>query len=238
MDEPNNITPESSNPGAPPPAAEQWYLNVASANYGPYTRQRMTELSTEGRLAPETMVWKQGDAGWVPAGEHPELRSLFGKVPARAAPNAPRVKTDPADVGPDSFMGAVRVCMRDKYATFQGRARRAEFWWYSLFSFLVLFVVFGVAGVIMAASTPKGGEPSGVAVGIFVIAAIVTVLGLFLPGLAVSVRRLHDLGFSGWWYLLQFVPVIGTFASFAMFIGYMVRGDRGPNKYGPDPVGD
>lgn len=238
MDEQNQNPPAAPNAAPPPPAAEQWHLNVGSTNYGPYTRQKMSELAAEGRLAPETMVWKPGDAGWGPAGDHADLKSLFGNVPARSMPGVPRFKTDPADVGPDSFMGAVRVCLKTKYATFQGRARRAEFWWYSLFSFLVLFAVFGVTGVIIAASAPKGGDPSGLAIGIFAIATIVTVLGLFLPGLAVSVRRLHDLGFSGWWYLLQFVPVIGTFASFAMFIGYMVRGDKGPNKYGPDPVGD
>jgi uncharacterized membrane protein YhaH (DUF805 family) len=64
------------------------------------------------------------------------------------------------------------------------------------------------------------------------VVMLVLWLGLVLPSLAVVVRRLHDLGWSGWWFLAQVIP----FVSLIMLIGFMMRGNDGPNKYGPDPL--
>ena len=58
-------------------------------------------------------------------------------------------------------------------------------------------------------------------------------LALFLPGLAVSIRRLHDLGRSGWYFLLILIPLIGTII---LLIWFCMRGTVGPNQYGPDPL--
>jgi uncharacterized membrane protein YhaH (DUF805 family) len=51
------------------------------------------------------------------------------------------------------------------------------------------------------------------------------------------VRRLHDHGYSGWWYLAQLIPAVGGIISLIMFIGFMMRGTVGGNKFGPDPLG-
>jgi uncharacterized membrane protein YhaH (DUF805 family) len=87
---------------------------------------------------------------------------------------------------------AVATCL-GKYATFRGRASRPEFWWFWLFVFLS-----NVAAVVVDSAL---GTP-------FVVTAIV-VLALVVPGLAAAVRRLHDTGRSGWWYLVAFIPFIG-----------------------------
>ena len=63
------------------------------------------------------------------------------------------------------------------------------------------------------------------------ISALVS-LGLFLPGLAVAVRRLHDVDRSGWWLLLAFVPLIGIIV---LIVWWCTEGTRGPNRFGPDP---
>lgn len=86
-----------------------------------------------------------------------------------------------------SFGESIATCLR-KYATFSGRARRSEYWWWFLFNVLV-----GLAArVIDAASGTEPGEAG-------VVSAIVS-LGLFLPSTAVLVRRLHDINRSGWWF--------------------------------------
>ena len=87
-----------------------------------------------------------------------------------------------------SFTEAVSVCL-SKYVTFSGRARRSEYWW---------FVLLGGGVNVFAAIVDNVAGTS--------IFAIVAGLGLFLPGLAVAIRRLHDTNRSGWWYLLVFVP--------------------------------
>ncbi|HSV53714.1 MAG TPA: DUF805 domain-containing protein [Burkholderiaceae bacterium] len=85
------------------------------------------------------------------------------------------------------FKQAVMTALR-KYVDFSGRATRPEFWWFMLFE-IVVFMVTGMINPIL-----------------YGIAA----LGLLLPGLGVSVRRLHDIGKSGWWLLLGFVPIVGV----------------------------
>lgn len=109
-----------------------------------------------------------------------------------------------------------------KYFEFGGRARRAEYWMYTLFTLLIslfLALVDEVAGLNKA----TGG-----------LSPLYTLYGLavFIPGLAVSVRRLHDIGKSGWWLLLVFVPLVGVIV---LLMFHACEGDTGPNEYGPDP---
>ncbi len=124
------------------------------------------------------------------------------------------------------FTTAVRTCF-GKYATFRGRARRAEYWWFVLFNMLAHIVlsiidavIFGVGGGAM-----HGGEPQ-ILSGLFSLA-------VFLPSLAVGVRRLHDTGRSGWWLLIWLIPVIG----WIVLIWWLATpGEDGPNSHGPDPL--
>jgi uncharacterized membrane protein YhaH (DUF805 family) len=109
-----------------------------------------------------------------------------------------------------------------KYADFQGRARRAEYWLFALFLAVVFCALFLLNGLIFA-----GGEESPL---MFVIG--VGVLGIFVPGVALRVRRLHDTGRSGWWLLLNILPALGPLV---LFIFDVWPGVVGPNKFGPDP---
>jgi uncharacterized membrane protein YhaH (DUF805 family) len=119
-----------------------------------------------------------------------------------------------------------------KYAEFEGRARRSEYWLFTLFQVLVTFGLFLVL-VMVAAATGGDGDQAGAAA-----VMIVALLGLFclamlIPSLAVSIRRLHDSDKSGWWLLLSFVP----FGGFVVFIFTLLDGTPGDNRYGPDPKG-
>jgi uncharacterized membrane protein YhaH (DUF805 family) len=102
-----------------------------------------------------------------------------------------------------------------KYAVFTGRARRSEFWYFVLFNIIIAFVLNGLS----------------MALGSFVIGGIYA-LAVFIPGLAVSVRRLHDTGRSGWWLLLSLIPVVGAI----ILIVFCIEDSKpGENQYGPNP---
>lgn len=113
------------------------------------------------------------------------------------------------------FVTAVKTGFR-KFATFQGRAARSEYW------FFVLFIVLAstVLTVIDAVT------------GIGVLALIFTLVTL-VPAIAVSVRRLHDTDRAGWWYLLFLVPLVGPIVLLIWFCG---RGTAGANRFGEDPL--
>ena len=116
--------------------------------------------------------------------------------------------------------------MRDNYANFSGRARRKEYWMFTLFFMLFLLVPSFVFGLLIGMFPSETVLISG---GIILAALYFIHL---VPALAVTVRRLHDTGKSGWLYLLALIPYIG---SLIIFIFTVIKGDRGDNKYGPDP---
>jgi len=118
-----------------------------------------------------------------------------------------------------NFQTAVKTCLT-KYVTVSGRAARSEYWYWVLFGVLVGIV----ANIVDAILFGGNSRP---------VSSIVS-LAILLPGIAVSVRRLHDLDRSGWWYLLVLIPVIGWIALLVWFIG---RGTVGPNRFGEDPIG-
>jgi uncharacterized membrane protein YhaH (DUF805 family) len=129
----------------------------------------------------------------------------------------------------------VRTCLQQKYLGFSGRAARSEFWWFMLFLTIVSIVVYSIAGWL-AYATSTDSSMSILGVVVLGVAALVE-LALAPPAIAAAVRRLHDLGWSGWWYLAQLIPVVGGVVALVMFVGFLMRGTVGSNKYGPDPLG-
>jgi uncharacterized membrane protein YhaH (DUF805 family) len=116
------------------------------------------------------------------------------------------------------------------YAQFTGRARRAEYWMFALFNWLmswgiyILLVMLGATGE-RASSPPPAALGALLAYGLFVLA-------MLIPSLAVAVRRLHDINRSGWWLLIVLLPGLGALV---LFIFLILEGTRGPNRFGPDP---
>lgn len=125
-----------------------------------------------------------------------------------------------------------------QYADFTGRASRAEYWVFAVINYCiatVLALFFAVSGPIIL--TVAGPGPSGETVAAVCVVAFFGLLSLyalavFLPGLAVTVRRLHDTDRSGLWTLVSFVPFVG---SIVLLVLLVLDGTRGPNRYGPDP---
>lgn len=107
--------------------------------------------------------------------------------------------------------------VRDNYANFSGRARRSEYWYFILFNTIILLVLYVLSMLI--------GTIGFVLYGVYALAT-------FLPGLAVAVRRLHDINKSGWYYFVALIPIIG---GIWLLVLLATEGDRGSNQYGPDP---
>lgn len=117
-----------------------------------------------------------------------------------------------------------------RYADFSGRSRRQEYWMFFLLQ-MIIYVVLITALVAIAVTNGDQQEPP-VAFWILVGVAVLVVLGLFIPNLAVQVRRMHDQNQSGWMILLGFIPYVG---GIVMLVFMCIDGTRGPNKYGEDP---
>ena len=141
-----------------------------------------------------------------------------------------------------------------RYADFSGRAPRAEYWWYVLGTMIAYLVVMIVESIVGLDGT----------VGPYGPLSLILMLGLLVPGLAVTVRRLHDTNRSGWWILIAVIPyfILGVLAGGAMASGSMgamatagllglvamagaivllvfmvLPGTKGDNRFGADPYG-
>lgn len=145
-----------------------------------------------------------------------------------------------------TFVEAVRHCLSN-YATFSGRARRAEYWWFILFNFLVGFVLVGLGTALGLSTGEAPDDPLAMAemqvstLGwIFYGIWGLFFLAMLMPGWAVAVRRFHDRDLSGWVYLALilagFIPVVGWLATIGSFVITVLKGKPGPNRYGPDPL--
>ena len=117
-----------------------------------------------------------------------------------------------------------------KYAVFDGRAQRAEYWYFVLFNTIIsiLLSILGKAiGVFNMTIGTVGNEIN--------ILSIIYSLAVLVPGLAVAVRRLHDVGKSGWMVLINLIPLIGQIWILVLMMRDSTPGD---NKYGPNPKGN
>lgn len=116
-----------------------------------------------------------------------------------------------------SFKEAVERAIKQNYCNFSGRASRSEFWWYQLFYFIL-----GAIVSILLCWSENGAQIVSYLIG----------LALFLPSLGLAVRRLHDIGKSGWWVFISFIPLVG---GIILIVWWCKDSQMQPNEYGPVP---
>ena len=112
------------------------------------------------------------------------------------------------EVKPVSFIEAIKLFFT-RYADFKGRSRRSEYWWASLATFIVTSVLTAII-------------PNLVGVWNLVI---------LVPSIAICIRRLHDIGKSGWWYLINFIPLVGQI----LMLIWACKDSTEDNQWGPNP---
>ncbi len=105
-----------------------------------------------------------------------------------------------------------KLVVLERYTKFDGRAGRAEFWWFALANFLIIIAL----AILVAVSN------------IFWILYIGYALALIVPSIAVAIRRLHDTNKSGWWLLIGIIP----FGGLVLLVFYILEGTAGPNDHG------
>ena len=119
-----------------------------------------------------------------------------------------------------SFKEAVQSVF-SKYCCFEGRARRSEFWYFCLFTFIVAFVLSFICNLLFGSES--------------IISTVITgawSLAILLPSLGVMWRRLHDIGKSGAWYFIGLVPIVGAIL---LIVWCCKDSEPGTNQYGPNP---
>lgn len=114
--------------------------------------------------------------------------------------------------------------LRD-YTTFSGRARRKEFWMFQLINTLIAVVL-----QLLYLFAQAGSSTFFTLLTTFLV--ILYSLFILIPSIAVSVRRLHDIGKSGFWYLIGFIPIVGLVL---LIVWFVQDSDPGQNEYGPNP---
>lgn len=172
---------------------------------GPFDVETLNTMLADGQLEPTCQVWTEGQADWAPI-------STVATVPTPpASPAAPAVPPTPAAGTPAQWdlISAFRSVVFERYATFSGRASRAEYWWYFLASFLV-----------------------GMVLGMIPLVGWLLSLAFIIPGLAVCVRRLHDAGHSGWCVLLSLIPLVGGI----ILLVFLLQASAPANKWGEGPA--
>ncbi|NKQ41303.1 MAG: DUF805 domain-containing protein [Sulfurovum sp.] len=125
------------------------------------------------------------------------------------------------------FVGTIK----NKYINFDGRATRSEYWYFALFSFMIVIVLKLIDAYAinpLLGATPEEAVQGG-------ILQVIFVLSLLLPAIGVTVRRLHDIGKSAWWLLLVLIPLIGALV---LLYFYVIDSQKGSNEFGENPKGE
>jgi uncharacterized membrane protein YhaH (DUF805 family) len=149
--------------------------------------------------------------------------------PYADAQSAPPLELPHYGIG---FIDAVKRGFK-KYATFTGRASRSEYWWWALFTFLVYLVLGLLTFVVGTTTSSDGGRTPGAAAIPLIILFVVFIFGMIVPSLALTVRRLHDAGFSGMLALLFLLPYVG---GLILMIFALLPSSPAGAKYDPIPA--
>jgi|GEM_PF-917212 len=216
---------------------EYYYLDINRKVHGPHTMEELAALLKSGTVDRDTEVSAPGDERWVPLGslEMPEAVSGAKLPPIPAMAGAPgkcpscasELKTEEGALpvrcpqcgrvlrsAKGGFLGNLVLPLR-QYAKFSGRATRAEYWIFTLITLVLIYALF-IGGMVISFAAMMEGSAGLLKWGVLIALGGVAVvcLVLIVPLMSVQVRRLHDAGFSGWWwgaaFLCSLVSTVGV----------------------------
>jgi uncharacterized membrane protein YhaH (DUF805 family) len=180
----------------------------------PLTKGTPVEFQPDGASAREIFV----------------VRGSMTSVPASPQFGRDAVVAEPEDTGLWSYFTRTLTA---NYANFRGRARRKEYWGYILF-WTIFFAIACTVAAFLDAGMGNFDIDHDRFPFVMTAVAVLFVLATFIPSLALIVRRQHDIGLSGWFYLLVFIPYIGNLI---IFVFTLIPSQKHDNKWGPVPYG-
>ena len=124
--------------------------------------------------------------------------------------------------------------LKNRYAAFKGRATRSEYWYFMLFSIIIALILTALDSMII---NPLLGIQPVVETARTGILGMLFSIGTLIPSVALAIRRLHDIGKSGWWILLGVIPVVNIIGIFVLLYFFIKDSQPGENLYGPNPKG-
>lgn len=232
-----------------------YYLNDQREAQGPHTAEELQAMLASGQLTPQTLAAPAGSDRWMPleealrpqsgeAGPCPSCRQGLSCTQGQLPEQCPVCHYRLRAANPGSLWQAFLMGFR-KYATFRGRATRTEFWGFYLFVTLAGFLLQALCNVFaQVAISPEavkgmealGNDPqalfsSGLFLALCGIGIIYVLFELFtiIPFMALTVRRMHDTGWSGWWFALHLAsfPIIGAGIGMIMAESVAANGNAG-----------
>ena len=215
-----------------------WFISVNGEQKGPYPTDQLRQLVSDGFVARDAYVWREGMPQWQPLSQ--VRLSDDGPAPAASVAQTRDMgqsfQREPQYSGQRANQQLAESefysdYVKPGYFSFQGRIGRQTFWLsYVLFNFVILAILGAIGGAIYVTLKPEPNSPIFLA-GCAVI-GIVYIL-LIIASLSAQVKRLHDRGRSGWFVLLMLVPIANIWM---MIETCFLRGTDGPNEYGADPL--
>lgn len=189
----------------------EWHYARGGTAHGPIDQSEFETLIKNHTIRPDTLVWREGMKDWV------ALETL--DLPGPDAPPRPRLKeVQDATSIREGLSDAVTDGL-SRFLDFQTRSSRPQFWFWFLF---IVLLHFGAAIVLSVLGSSLLGW-------LFQLVSF----ALILPSAAVAVRRLHDIGRSGWWFLIYFIPLIGWII---LLVWAILEGEETNNQWGHPPA--
>jgi uncharacterized membrane protein YhaH (DUF805 family) len=177
--------------------SDVWHYADKGTSSGPHTAQEMDRLIAKGAIWAQTLVWNDSMTSWEPAARHFEMTER-SQINFNSGPQLGR---DKLYVGAPArgFFEALYTCIR-KYFVVSGRASRSEYWYFVLWQVLVSLALGFYDGM-----SARGGQPTE-PIGSYAM------YFFLLPTITVTIRRFHDINWSGWWIVALYVLFFGTVA--------------------------
>lgn len=124
--------------------------------------------------------------------------------------------------------------LKNRYAAFKGRATRSEYWYFLLFSIIIALILTALDSMII---NPLLGIQPLVETARTGILGTLFSFGTLIPSVALAIRRLHDIGKSGWWILLGVIPIVNIIGIFVLLYFFIKDSQPSENLYGTNPKG-
>jgi uncharacterized membrane protein YhaH (DUF805 family) len=214
-----------------------WFISINGDQKGPYPTDQLRQLVSDGFVARDAYVWREGMAQWQPLSQ---VR-VADDAPVAAAPT-PQVRETAAaqiyatEASYDAGTGSATGYVKPGYFSFQGRIGRQTLWLSYIVLFFIITVIASLPLTYFAISAH--GDPDQLQSPQFLGSSAflgIVILILAIGQLAGTVKRLHDRNRSGWFIFIQLIPLVGPIWLF-IELGFL-KGTDGPNTYGVDPLG-